>query len=499
MNDCAVRIEPGQKTLRAPAGSLLSDILESGGYQVKSPCGGRGICGKCLVRVQGVLSSRTASEMEFCHGDEERLACQVRVEGDAEVHLPESGEKRHPLPHVGASNGPFAFAVDLGTTTIQISMVDMGSRRSIPVSVFLNPQRRYGHDIISRISASADPLTRRSLVEGLRRSVAASIEEAMRRAGITADRVSAIVLAGNTAMSYFYAGLDVLPLGSHPYSLGLRDFPPSPASILGLDFLGDVPASILPVASAFIGGDITGGLALLDVMNLKENLFFMDLGTNGEMFLRADGETIFAASCAMGPALEGMNISRGMTAETGAVTHINIGEGGYELEVLGGGEPLGISGTGIIDALAILLRQNILRKNGSFTASSPGGFSFHRRISVSQKDVRNIQLARGASLAAASLLLREARFDAGRVRQAAIAGALGLNLNMENFISLSFLPAFPGAAFNSMGNTSLAAAERACLDPGFIERAAMLRERIQVIELSALDDFNDVFMKSLDF
>jgi uncharacterized 2Fe-2S/4Fe-4S cluster protein (DUF4445 family) len=201
----------------------------------------------------------------------------------------------------------------------------------------------------------------------------------------------------------------------------------------------------------------------------------------------------------MGPALEGMNISRGMTADAGAVTHIRISGEGYELEVLGGGEPLGISGTGIIDALAILLRRDILRKNGSFIASSSGGFSFQPGISVSQKDVRNIQLAKGASLAAATLLLHEARFDAGRVRQAAIAGALGRNLNMENFMYLSFLPAFPGAAFSSMGNTSLAAAEKACLDPGFIERTARLRDRLQVIELSNREEFNDVFMRSLDF
>jgi uncharacterized 2Fe-2S/4Fe-4S cluster protein (DUF4445 family) len=154
-----------------------------------------------------------------------RLACQVRIEGDVTVYLPEADGSGQPLPIMNTSKGCFAFAVDLGTTTIQVSMVDTESRRSLPVSVFLNPQRRYGHDIISRISASADPLIRKSLIEGLRRSVAASIENAMDRAGIAADRVSAVVLAGNTAMSCFYAGLDVLPLGSYPYSLQMRDFP----------------------------------------------------------------------------------------------------------------------------------------------------------------------------------------------------------------------------------------------------------------------------------
>jgi uncharacterized 2Fe-2S/4Fe-4S cluster protein (DUF4445 family) len=292
MAEFNILIEPQAKTLRATGGSLLIDILENGGYRVKSPCGGKGICGKCLVRVQGALSAGTAPETEFCHAAEERLACQVRIEGDARVYLPESDESRLPIPLVRTSKGPFAFAVDLGTTTIQVSMVDLESRRSIPVGAFLNPQRRYGHDVVSRISASTDPLIRKNLVEGLRRSVAATIEDAMRSAGIAGDRVSGIVLAGNTTMSYFYAGLDVLPLGSHPYSLQQRDFTPSPASSLGLDSLEDVPVTLLPVASAFIGSDITGGLALLDGMDLKESLFFMDIGTNGEMFLRVDSGTI---------------------------------------------------------------------------------------------------------------------------------------------------------------------------------------------------------------
>ena len=103
-------ILPAGTEVTVPAGTLLSDALAEGGYIIPMPCGGKGICGKCLVNVQGVLSSRTASEMDFCHGDEERLACQVRIEGDATVHLPESGEKRHPFPFVSASKGPFAFA-----------------------------------------------------------------------------------------------------------------------------------------------------------------------------------------------------------------------------------------------------------------------------------------------------------------------------------------------------------------------------------------------------
>jgi len=496
-----------------PEGTPLVDALSDMGVLLRTPCGGKGVCGKCCVLIENGAPARTASDERFFpERPLQFLACRVSIRGDMTVRVPKPVSPARPgRPAPPIPNDP-AIAIDIGTTTVQMSVVDRSTGAAYPLGSFLNPQRRHGHDIISRIAASSDPATHSSLVRVIQGSIGSAVRTAFEAAGADFARAGLAVVSGNTAMTHLYFDLDVKDFGVFPYAVRELDYE-------GLNKPGGLPASTrvaaLPSASAFLGGDLVGGLALSEDSGIRRNAFFIDIGTNGEMFLRNRIGGAYATSCAMGPALEGMNISSGMTADEGAINHLRVLDGGLVPEVIGGAEAVGICGTGIVDALAIMLREGVVRPGGAFDrAAADASRLFAGRLETSngilscrladgvflnQKDIRNIQLAKAASLAAATLLLREASCRTEEIEHVFIAGAFGENLDIDNFRSLGFIPHFPNAEYRFMGNTSLRAAELACADRGFIARCRALRDRLKIMELSSRPDFNDLFIECLEF
>ncbi|MDD5712529.1 MAG: ASKHA domain-containing protein, partial [Smithellaceae bacterium] len=243
--------------------------------------------------------------------------------------------------------------------------------------------------------------------------------------------------------------------------------------------------------------------------------FFIDLGTNGELFVINRRGEIFATSCAMGPALEGMNISCGMTAGEGAITHFQLEKTSLRRQTMGGGPSRGIAGTALIDLVAVLLERKIISANGAL-ASAVGAdalppplvltdegkekrVDIERNIYLSQKDIRQLQLAKGASLAAGRMLLSQADCSIQDIENVVIAGALGRHLDLENFRRLSFLPTFPQAVFHLLGDTSLEAAARACRDEAFLKEARRLRETVREVRLAEEPAFQKEFISALDF
>jgi len=217
----------------------------------------------------------------------------------------------------------------------------------------------------------------------------------------------------------------------------------------------------------------------------------------------------------MGPAFEGMNISSGMTADVGAITHIGADNNKLDFEMLGESAPVGMCGTALIDIIAHFLRMGVILPSGAFSKEisnielpTPARYlhdgnlkmiKLWDEITLTQKDIRNVQLAKGASLSAALILLDEAGCSLRDIEQVLIAGAFGQHLDIENFKQLRFLPDFPNAEYHFLGNSSLTAAERACLDPGFLEKARSARDRVQVVELSGHTDFNKQFVEAIKF
>jgi uncharacterized 2Fe-2S/4Fe-4S cluster protein (DUF4445 family) len=509
-----------------PSETTLAEALLDMGIALKTPCGGKGTCGKCRVMVEGT--------------PEKVLACRTRITHDLTVHAEQvetDRDMRIPTIELGSR---ISAAVDIGTTTVRISLVDAAHESSFEVASFLNPQRRFGHDVISRIAAAG---TNRG-VQGrlIRKAVQGRLDHALNALGLAGDSIEGIVFSGNTTMLYLLFGLDVEGLGKYPYRVHVRDFESLSAQDIGLDSMGSVQIRSLPVLSAFIGGDLIGGLAHCRDLGITKNAFFIDLGTNGELFImNAEGRP-FATSCAMGPALEGMNISYGMTADAGAITHIENMKDTISYRMIGEGNPAGISGTALVDLLAILLDKGVISHHGAFPRSKdappdpalppsavrdveeaicrlrisagPNSEPSLLRLShsgksrelllwgdikLTQQDIRTVQLAKAASYAASYFLLKASGCAPGDIEHVIIAGAFGEHLNIDNFRRLGFIPEFANAQYRFLGNTSLKAAEKSCMDLGFLNRAAALRDRTEEVVLSLEDGFQEEFIRSLDF
>jgi len=507
-------LRPGGRQAAFEKDTLLLDALFEMGVMVKTPCGGKGICGKCAVRAEGSLSPRTDREKKLFPDDENtRLACVTTLRGDASAWTETAETPAHTVTRDISVGPAYGIALDIGTTTVQFSLVDLDGGETHRFPSLLNPQRRWGHDVISRIAAAGGRDAAEQLTRAIRGAIESSVIDTQKALSLPREGLRALSFSGNTVMSYLLLGLDVAPIGVFPYTAAVRDFDGYDIPLAGID--GRPAKKMLPVAASFLGGDLVGGLAVSDLAGYRARTLFIVLGTNGELFLRNGGGEIHAASCAMGPALEGMNMSYGMTADEGAIAHLKAGPGGLVADVLGEGPALGICGTGIIDAIALLLREGLIKTTGAFVATGPGenrlfpdgvlndGGTKRARLAgdvfLSQKDIRNVQLAKGASLAAGRILLREAGILPEEIEHVLIAGAFGENLDIENFRALKFLPDFPNAEYVFLGNTSLTAAEEACRSEGFLDHARSLRDRVKVVELSEDPAFNDEFVRCLDF
>lgn len=490
----------------------LFEALAEAGYPVDTPCGGRGFCGGCSTSVKGCITDSLTGEKIVLGEPAETRTCTALISGNIEVTLRRKQTIIMREPSALPALKDMGLAVDIGTTSIHISMVNMSDGRSYSLGSWLNPQRRYGHDVIARISAASEKTVREYLASSVRNIIRSAAAGVINNQRVNQSSLRSVVLSGNTAMIYLLLGIDPAPLGAHPYHAPVRDFRKLDRRTAGLeDFSCKVDA--LPAASAYIGGDLIGGLALCSLMKPAKNLFFIDLGTNGEIFVTGGSGKTTAASCAMGPALEGMNISCGMTAAEGAVSHAGITNGRLILHTIGDARPSGICGTGLIDLCAASIRSGLILKNGSLAKNFdesllPEGLIFDadqkriligNNLYITQKDIRNIQLAKGASLAASNILLRDSATQKSDVKKVVIAGAFGENLNIANFSALSFIPDFENAEYIFLGNTSLQAAERGCFDNKFIDLCSELRESLNVINLAGYPGFEDEFIKSIDF
>jgi uncharacterized 2Fe-2S/4Fe-4S cluster protein (DUF4445 family) len=319
------------------------------------------------------------------------------------------------------------------------------------------------------------------------------------------------MLSGNTTMLSIFHGINPEPIGKYPYIAPVLDFCNTSAVSLGFAEFPNASVIALPAKAAFLGADLVAGLSMCREEGFTQKTFFIDLGTNGELFVSNSAASITAASCAMGPALEGMSMSCGMTADDGAITHIRESSGKLEFDKIGNGEPAGLTGTAIIELAALLLEKRAISKTGAMTKAilpSPAQYieddgikeiKLFKNISITQKDIRNLQLAKAASLSASRLLLDKSGLEENDIRHVVIAGAIGEHLDITAFKRLGFIPEFKNAGWKYLGNTSLKAAEKACLDTGFFKRTLQLRDEIREIELANEPSFQDVFLKAIDF
>jgi len=488
-----IRLLPQGKILTARRGSPLKDALHE--YGVEFPCGGKGTCGKCAVRILKGRSDPGPAHEKRLHelglGQEWRLACRTNCDHDMEVEV----EQFETI--VQADNTPFEFvprsglgiAVDLGTTTLVAQLVDMENGHILALEHGLNPQRIFGSDLISRLE-SAMSEGPGQLTEMIRTSIGKIISELC--AGLCKD-VERIVIVGNTVMQHFFCGSDIKPLSFYPFEsreLNLKRFT---SSELGWS-IGCGEIDFYPSIGSFVGSDILAGILATGMYKKEEYSVLVDLGTNGEIVV-GNRDRLLCASTAAGPAFEGARISCGMLATTGAIASVySLAESGACM-VIGDAEPRGICGSGLIDSVGLMLQEGLIGGFGEIL-SGEEQIIIASPVSLTQRDIQEFQLAKAAIASGVKILLDQLGIDEDQVSQVYIAGAFGKYINVENVLRTGML-SFSEKIVSQPGNTALLGARMFL----FFEET-MPRDILKLtthVSLESDPDFQDLYIDQMSF
>jgi uncharacterized 2Fe-2S/4Fe-4S cluster protein (DUF4445 family) len=378
----------------------------------------------------------------------------------------------------------------------------------------LNPQSLHAQDVLSRIRFSADPGGLAQMQSELITELNRLITETTATAGVSRMWLYEAVFSGNTCMLHLAAGVDPAPLGKYPFTPTLTGGNHLMAADLGLAIAPKGLVYLPPVISAYVGADITAGILAAELKDLSGTTLFIDIGTNGEMILANDG-LLAATSTAAGPAFEGMNISCGMRAAAGAIEEVRItADGEVETEVIGKVEAIGICGSGLMDLVAELVRTGVIGATGKFTAAErlpePLGtrlekengstqFRVTGNVSLSQKDLRQVQLAKGAIRAGIDILLDERGVSAAGLDRVYIAGSFGFHLREESLLTLGLLPIECAGKVSFLGNTSQSGGELLLVSDRLRVELEALTADVARVELTGRADFDRVFMKAMGF
>lgn len=587
-----VKILPEGSSVEAEEGETLLEALQRSGIALENVCGGKGICGKCTVKVlSGELSKPTRAEIGWQKvlGEEYRLACQAKILSDVVIEIPYASVKRRAkiltetasrkfgiepavkvkllnlnsptledncadlerlLDAIGAGSfdpkilgyvsealrklnfqvlavvfdgelvdvvspddRAFGAAFDVGTTTVVGYLYDLSSGELLSVKAMYNKQISYGEDVISRIefaSSSQEKLAemQKAVIDTLNEL----LEEMAREAQIDVERIYDVVCSGNSIMIGLLLGNSCAYAAKAPYT------PPftSPVKVkcreLGLKASATGYLRTLPLVSAYIGGDVVADILVSELHRYEEPVALIDLGTNGEVVVNS-GEEMVAASCAAGPALEGYGIRDGMRGVEGAIESVTIAEDGETVyyRTIGNVPPRGICGSGIIDALAWMRLRGIIdesgrmrdgvssrltRENGQlmFIIAEEEETSTGRKIAISQKDVRKIQLAKAAVLAAFLTLMRTLNLKISGLRKLFVAGAFGNYIDPFSAKVLGLLPDIPSDRIVQIGNGSGAGASALLLSKKLWKEAEEIARKIRVVELNLVPSFRKEFI-----
>ena len=501
---CRLTLLPLGQTLEVAPGTALAELLFAQG--VEFPCGGRGRCRGCRVRVlAGTLPVTPEDERLLPAADRAagwRLSCRARVSGDLTLELAQ-WETR-----ILSDDATFDFvprdglgvAVDLGTTTLVAQLLDLRTGDVLGVRTALNTQAQHGADVMSRIDyALADAGQGR--LEGLiRAQLGALLAELLSVApggSVEAGRVlTDVVVVGNTVMHHLFCGVSVAPLAHHPFEPaddGLKVFR---AAELGWTMAPDARVSFLPCLGGFVGSDILAGILATGLAAAETPAMLVDLGTNGEIVV-GNRDRLLCASTAAGPAFEGARIAMGMRAATGAIAEVTVRDGQLECRVLGQSEPRGICGSGLVDAVACSL--DLGRINPAGRIQGADGLPLLGPVKLTQWDVRELQLAKGAIAAGIRLLLGRRGWQPAQLERISLAGAFGNYISRASARRIGLL-AFPPDQVQPAGNAALRGAKLALFGlPEHGGEFTHLRRRTEHLCLNDDPQFQEVYVEEMGF
>lgn len=530
-----VKFLPSGKIVHVPYGSSLLHAAGMAGVWIDTPCSGNQKCGKCLVRiVEGdAISTSSHQRLSF---DEMlngwRLACAVKVTEPLTVEVPEpedesvlseilvDGEEID-VHHDRRNRGHLGIAVDLGTTSVAAALFDLyrgEERESIATH---NTQIQFGDDVISRIAhVRENPSGLADLQKCAVDTINTLIMILCENCGESPDSIFHLAVAGNTTMQQSLIGLDPSPLGEYPFEPAFKEMQSLTARSIGLNVANNADLIVFPQVGGFVGGDTVAGLLATGFDHLQKPSLFVDIGTNGEIALLHRGR-IYAASTAAGPAFEGARIYHGMRAKEGAIDQIWTVGDKLHTHTIGGGRASGICGSALIDCAALLLRDGLVDSTGRMDAHQDAPGSFVARLFedsncdpafaltyddreepevwLTQRDIRELQLASGTIRAGIETLLHMAGIEAGDLDTIALAGGFGNYIRREQALAIGLLPPVHYMKIHFAGNAALTGAKRGLLSQAEMRRARNLLHITEHVDLSAQPEFSNLFMEHMLF
>jgi len=582
----------------------LKEAINKANIDFRFPCGGKGLCGKCKVKVEGNVNSPTSKEKEVISdflNKGYRLACQVILKGDAQVEIPASSlisdlqilteyskeklkidpsvkklyihlpkptledqisdvtrikrefEKKgfgrlkveldiaKKIPYLlrksdfkvtlvvddgelialeknDTRGKNFGVAFDIGTTTLVGTLVDLDTGEKVATKALLNPQISYGDDVISRISYIQENPNRlaelqREVLEGINKI----ISDLQKTTGVKKENIYQATFVGNTVMQHLLLGINPLNLALYPYVPVIQDPVVVQSFKIGVNINPFGKVYIFPNIAAFIGGDTVGVILATGLHQKNKKIrLAVDIGTNGEIVLSYKGKLI-AASTAAGPAFEGARITQGMWAQKGAIEKVKLEEGKVIVQTIGGGEPQGICGSGLIDIVSELYREGIIDISGRIKSPEEQPDVWKKRVVrdengskfilverekkphlfISQKDIREFQLAKAAICTGIKMLLMFSNIEREHIEEVLIAGAFGNYINIQNAFQIGLFPTFPNAEIKNVGNAASMGAIKALLSKTYRKEAEKIPSQVQYVELAANPHFQDILTESI--
>ncbi len=520
------------------------------GLVMDSPCGGNGTCGKCTVEIIDGL------EFVVGKGFDGNLvrACCTSVCGDVTVLTPWAETKdescqilkkgtelvgklcpgvtksfdgqnttvvRHGIA-IAQEMGDttqhiYGYAVDIGTTTLVGAFVDYTTGLELASTSAVNPQCVYAQDVIGRIHyATTQEQGLETLYQTILKELNGMLHHLCEQTDIRPDWVYEAVYSGNGTMVHLTTNTDPSSMGHYPYTPAITGGNWISAKDNGLNIAEVGQIYLPPLVSAFVGADITSGILACQLLEKQGNTLFLDIGTNGEMVLASNG-TLVATSTAAGPAFEGMNITFGMRASAGAIDAMTVLEDGQiSIGTIQNAPPIGICGSGLFDVVAELVRLGIVTKTGKFakaeklslpqclkermqTYEGKPAFLLGGNVYLTQLDLRQIQLAKGAICAGVEALLEQLQVSVEEIDQVIIAGSFGYHLRRESIVGLGILPKGISAPFDFVGNSSKSGGIGFLVNPEHCAAMERAVSKISCVELSHTPNFEQLFVQRMTF
>lgn len=591
-----IKVHPAGKVFKYEPGDTLLEILLAQKCFVDNPCNGKGVCGKCRVKILNgkvpkphPTEEKLISEADLKEGI--RLSCLLKSEADLEIELLQQ-ERKHKVLTTGympefefdanikkqkiyihkpsledqtpfeeqvreqtgvsldfeslveatfqigemtvvlngddiigieagdTTDSMYGVAVDIGTTTVVCALIDMISGYEIANASMINAQKHFGLDVLTRITYEIEHKEDgiKNLQKAIVDSINIMIEDICEQADVKKENIYEISVGANCTMMHMLLGVDATYIGKSPYAPIFTGAKNIKASAIGLEVARGARLYCLPSVSSYIGADIVAGAYVCNLHKQDKNVLFIDIGTNGEIVLSKGGE-LLCCSCAAGPALEGMNISSGMRAQEGTIEDIKVTENGIELKVIGDTDPVGICGSGILAAIRELLKIGLIRKDGAFIKKEKLDESDYRynmlqlngkkrefiiseaqkQLLITQGDVRQVQLAKGAILSGFIALLNKAGIDMENLDKVMIAGQFGAHLPVESLVGIGIIPEAVKDKLVYVGNSSKTGAYMALMSRQVKKDMEELAKHMNYMELGATEGYERLFSSCLIF